>query len=75
MQLNILQLYTIPEGDWEALYVNGVLKLEGHEVRFGELGKFVPIGSAELRYIENFDSDEDSFPKRVKNFPKHWIIK
>jgi len=71
-KLNVLQFYTIPEGDWEALYVNGELQVEGHKVRVEEVAQFTPIESVGLKYIENFD--EDYFPDRVEDFPNHWRI-
>lgn len=74
MESNVLEFYTIPEGDWEAMYVNGELEVEGHRISIEDISKFVPIGLVRLRCVDNFDSDEDSFPEKVENFPNHWVI-
>lgn len=74
MQTNVLEFYTIPEGDWEVLYVNGKLEVEGHRIRIEDISEFVPIGLVRLRCVDNFDSDEDYFPEKVEDFPNHWDI-
>lgn len=72
--MNQLKIFTIPEGDWEALYVNGELELEQHRIRSRDIGCYTPIELLEEYYIDNFDSDEDYFPETIEKFPKHWDI-
>lgn len=73
--MNDVIIYTIPEGDWEALYVNGKLKAEGHNLLIGHLKQHTPIQSIKEIHIENFDSDRDYFPKKVFEFPDEWRIR
>jgi len=72
--MNQLKIFTIPEGDWEALYVNGKLELEQHSIRPSDIGYYTPMELLEEYYINNFDSDEDGFPETIEEFPKHWDI-
>lgn len=72
--MNQLKIFTIPEGDWEALYVNGELEIDQHNIRMYDIKHLTPIGSIEEYYIDNFDSDEDSFPETIAGFSKHWVI-
>lgn len=67
-----VKIYTVPEGDWEALYVNGELYYEGHEIRIYDLIPHTPIESIEMFYVSNFNSDEDYFPIKESNFNKNW---
>lgn len=73
-KVNKLIIFRIPEGDWEALYVNGELKCEGHKIKVNEISKYTPIEKLLVCNIENFDSDYDWFPRTIKEFPEHWII-
>ena len=73
--MNDVVVYTIPEGDWEALYVNGELKAQGHNLLIGHLKQHTPIQSIKEIHIENFDSDRDYFPKKVFEFPDNWRIR
>lgn len=70
--MNDIVVYTIPEGDWEALYVNGEKKAEGHHILIGHLKQHTPIQSIKEIHIENFDSDRDNFPETIFDFPKKW---
>ena len=38
-----VKIYTVPEGDWEALYVDGKLYMENHEIRIYDLIPHTPI--------------------------------
>lgn len=67
-----VRIYTIPEGDWEALYVDGELYYECHKIRIYDLIPHTPIESIEIIHIINFDSDEDSFPMKESNFNENW---
>ena len=73
--MNNITIYTIPEGDWEALYVNGELKAQGYQLLVIHLKKHTPIQSIQEAYIENFDSDRDDFPKKIFEFPDNWKIR
>jgi hypothetical protein len=64
-----VKIYTVPEGDWEALYVDGELCMEGHEIRIYDLIPHTPIETLEIIHITNF-TDEDSFPIKESDFSK-----
>ena len=72
--MNKLKIFTIPDGDWEALYVNGELKQDGHKISINDISKYVPIDKIKTYYIQNFDSDMDWFPKTIAEFPDHWMF-
>ena len=59
-----VRIYIIPEGDWEALYVDGKLYMENHEIRIYDLIPHTPIEDIQIIHISNFDSDEDFFPMK-----------
>jgi hypothetical protein len=65
-----VKIYTVPEGDWEALYVDKKLFHEGHDITIYDLIPHTPIESLEIIHITNFDSDEDSFPIKESDFSK-----
>jgi hypothetical protein len=68
-----VKIYTVPEGDWEALYVDGELCMEGHDITIYDLIPHTPIESLEIIHITNFDSDEDSFPmKETLVYKRGW---
>ena len=39
--------------DWEALYVNGALADEGHQISFNELGKHCPVASLKTYWLSD----------------------
>ena len=60
--MNKLTIVTVPEGDWEGLYVNGKLYDEAHEIVLSELAEYkdiFPIESIDVMEYETFDVDED----------------
>jgi hypothetical protein len=65
-----IKIFTVPEGDWEALYVDGDLCMEGHEIRIYDLIPHTPIELVEIIHITNFNTDEDSFPLKESDFSK-----
>lgn len=71
-----VKIFTVPEGDWEALYVNGELYFEGHSITIYDLIPHTPIESIEIIHVTNFNSDEDSFPMKESDFSKrNWEFK
>ncbi len=72
--MNELKVFTIPESDWEALYVNNNLVCEGHAIRLEDLLEFFPAISLDILHISNYDSDEDYFPENIEDFPSDWRI-
>lgn len=61
MPNNILIL-SVPDGDWEGLYVNGKKVDENHAIRICDLVQYCPIGNIEEKCLDKFDPDEDSLP-------------
>lgn len=67
VKLNNITIVTIPEGDWEGLYVNGELKMQSHEIRLLEdLSRHCPIASIEEFYFEDFNEGE-GLPQLLKD--------
>jgi len=67
-----VKIYTVPEGDWEALYVDGKLYYENPKITIYDLIPHTPIESIEIIHIANFDSDEDYFPMKESDFNQNW---
>lgn len=73
---NKLTIVTVPEGDWEGLYLNGDFFDEGHEIRLfdfqnDEYQEVYPIGSIEFVEYENFDSYAgDNLPEKLEDILK-----
>jgi hypothetical protein len=57
--MNEISIYTVPDGDWQGLYLNGVLHAEGHKIRIIDIAGLCPIASIKTEYLEHFE--EDSF--------------
>jgi hypothetical protein len=69
--MNSISIYTNPAGDWQALYVNGMLEYELHEVRFTEIKEWCPIESIKEVYLSEMPEDED-FPSLESDIQKDW---
>lgn len=70
-----LKVFTIPEYDWEALYCDGKLVTEGHEICLSDIKECVPICKLEIIHISNFDSDEHYFPQTIEEFAQfNWEV-
>lgn len=70
--MNEIIICTIPEGDWEALYVNGILEKEWHHIRIQDVAKYCPIESIKEVYMRNF-RDEDWFPEQFCDIDEGWF--
>ena len=72
--MNEITIYSVPAGDWEALYVNGILQHENHEIRICDLSMWCPIESIKTIYLRQFDEDDDSFPEFEADIPSGWVL-
>lgn len=63
--MNKLTIVSVPEGDWEGLYVNGELKHEEHKIQIEYLAHFCPIQNINRFYYEDF-CENNGFPSSLK---------
>lgn len=60
--MNDILILSVPDGDWEGLYVNGKLVDQAHSIRICDLAAHCPIGKIEEKCLDKFNPDEDSLP-------------
>lgn len=60
------------EGDWEALYIDGVKRLEGHRVRTEDILNVLGIKVDFFTHPE-LDDPDDANP--LEMFPDRWPVK
>jgi hypothetical protein len=55
--MNRITIVSVPDGDWEGLYVNGIRSYEDHKIRICHLECALPIESINFHEYEEFNSD------------------
>ena len=71
------KIVVVDSDDWQGMYVNGVLKEEGHELRIDDISKYTPISEIKEFCLSYYGTEEledfGSLPNKLSEIPSDWF--
>lgn len=68
-----VKIVTVPDGDWQGLYIDNKLVEESHKIRMCDLIQYCPIHSIEEYHLKEFDGDTDALEQDFRDLAKFQI--